>query len=365
MASAVTSSTTLQLRPVGGPHGEVWTAELADGLVSVYGPDGHLVLMLPSEEATKHVRFQRDLIHGRTIRVMVLEGLKALTFKASKEDTQALLHWLPQRDRAEREQEVRMYGVALILLGAAHLLFQDLLEWRWGLAFVGVGAAAVVWPRWKVYALNGVMLGCAGLALLFVAAPVTAAQQLRLMYTALGSLLLLWAIQQFSLLSAHHRLRTLYDAHRASLSTGERHHSRLVQVVAVCAILFAVVFGCYAGGLYWAARTGGAALGDLVIFGGLSVLMVFSGVVLFLRRYPPYLEAKITAQMLIVVAVLYAWGLAAGFAQGMPFAFSRGILAAGLLTFEQPYVWAPLIVLVLLFDRWFVTAVEREVHREI
>lgn len=351
----------LQLRTTKG--NDLWKVQLGDGLFSLYAPSDRLVMMVPIEQATSYLRIHRDLLHGETLRVSMLEGLKFHTFKVSKLDHAELFAWLPRRAPEYLAKEVRLYGVALILLGAGFLIFQEHLDWAWGALLVATGVAAVLDSRPRIYALSGAVLAFIGMMMLFRDAPATPTPLLRLLCTSLGSLILLWAIQQFSLTSPNHQLLTLHDTQRESFSPGERHGSRIVKTVALCAAAFAAVFACYAAGLYWSAGREQALLADYVIFGGLSVLMAFCAAVLFLRRYPPYLEAKITAQMLITVAVLYAWGLAAGFAQGEPFAFSRGILAAGLLRFEQPYVWAPLIVLLLAFHRWFIGAVEREVQR--
>jgi hypothetical protein len=360
---SVSAPAVLRLRTVHGQGQEVWTAQLSDGLFVLNAPDGRLVMMLPLEAAAKHIRFQRDLLHGQTLRVNVLEGLKAHVFKLSPEDVEALLRWLPHRGSEELTQEVRLYGMALVLLGAAHLLFQDLLYWGWGLAFTGAGVAAVLHAKRRMFAVNGTILAFIGLMLLFATPFPDTSATAHLVYTVLGSLLLLWAVQQFSLLGPHHRLRTVHDAQRESLSPGRRHRSRLVQAVAVCAVLLALVFSIYATALFFTSQRGTAPANDFIIFGGLAALFAFSAVVLFLRRYPPYLEAKIVAQLMIATAVLYAWGLTAGYALGDPLAFSRGMLAAGLLRFEEPYVWAPLIVLLLLFGRWFIQAADRDAER--
>ena len=98
----------LQFRTIHGQGQDIWTAQLAEGLFTLNAPDGRLALMLPVEAAARHIRFQRDLVHGQTVRITVLEGLKAQVFKVTPADLEALLNWLPNRTTEDLAQEVRL-----------------------------------------------------------------------------------------------------------------------------------------------------------------------------------------------------------------------------------------------------------------
>ena len=361
------------LRPLHGGPGEMWTVQLAEDLLSLLGPDGRLVMMLPREEAARHLRFSRDLVHGRVVSFVVVEGLKAYRFKGGSRALRTLLDWLPQRSQADVEREIRYYGMGLVALGAGLLVLRPFFHWGWGLALVGMGLFGIGWQQRVFFHVHGMFLAAVGLAFLFAPGAVLgggAAASAGLVHTALGSLLLVWSVQQFSLLGLNHQLRGA-RAHRQEPVAAGASRSRLVVRVAVCALLFSMAFGVYAVGIGVKAMQSTAAdwmsqplFHDLLIFAMLALLTFGAGGVLLLRRRPSYLEAKITAQLLVIVAVLYFWGLTSGLGLGDSFSISRGILSAGLLRLEKPYVWAPLIVLVVLVDRWFVRAVERELARQ-
>lgn len=364
------SGTQIALVPILGGGNDVWSVRLSDDLFSLHASDGRLVMMLPREDAARHVRFDHDLFRGHTLSVMLHEGLKSYRFRCPNDVARRLLDWLPLRPQADLERERIASGVLVTLLGCIHLLFQGQLFWGWGVIFVAIGLSGVLYPRRMMTLLSGVALLAMGFLLLFIAVMLgldDALASARAPTAAAGGLVLLWSIQFFARLSINHQLKRPLPEPLA-LQPGARHASRLVRKVALAAVFFGLLFAAYAIVVHLKAAGSephSTLFNDVVIFGGLSALSLFSAVVLFLRQQPPYQEAKLTAQLLIIVAVLYAWGLAAGLSLGKPFAFSEGILASGLLRFEQPHVWAPLIVLLLLFNRWFLAAADREAQEEL
>jgi len=372
------TGTTVRLPTLGGSAGEAWSAELAEDILTLHNPDGRMVIMLPREEAAHHLRFRRDVLHGRTVSFVVHGGLKAHRFKCGHAALQALLAWLPRKPVAALEQEVRYHGVALVVLGTVHLLLDQWLYWAYGVVFTAVGLAGICYPRRAMYVVFGAATAVIGGVLLFVPETGLAvdglAQGHRLLLVALGGMLLFWGIQQFALLGIDHQLHASRLVSAESRQAGAP--SRIVLSVAVAAALFSAAFSAYAvvlavlflrqGADVADVAQGGAPrqlFNDAVLFAGLALVSGFAAAVLYLRRATPYLEAKITAQFLLVVLMLYGGGLAVNAAQGGPIAVTEGILSAGLLGLDRPYVWAPLIAAVLAFGRWFTRAVERELQQ--
>ncbi len=352
----------LELRGIRGDQSQVWRAVFDGDILSLVSPEDRTVLMLPREDAVRHMRFRWDVFRGATVAFEVLQGLKAHTFRCTPAQRDQFLAWLPQKSAAERAREVRLHAAVLILFGMFQLFFHAQLYPVWGAVLQALALVAMLRPARGMHGLLGLGMLLAGLAMLFSPQVLVladgAGSLTRLLGTVSGSVLLLWGVQQFSLLGVHYQLRP--PEHPEAVDAPLR--SRLVFRVALCAIASAIACVAYAVGLYFVARQSAAPLDDVLIFALLSLLSALAAAVLLIRRRPPYLEARITGQMLIIVAVLYVSGVAAGLASGQSLALTRDILATGILRFDRPYVWAPLILLLILFQRWFLARVENEVE---
>jgi hypothetical protein len=360
----------LTLHPIHGSERDAFTVSLEDDLLSLLSPDGRLVMMLPRDEAVRHVRFNYDVLRGRTVSFVVVEGLKAYTFKCPLLELEQLLNWLPQKPRAQQEEEHRRYGVSLVLLGGAMLLLHDFFFRGWASALLLLGVANVLCPRRFLYGVNAAVMSAIAMALFFLplalgAPPAENAETVRLLSTGLGSLLIIWSVQQLSLMGPIHRLRMARRHHDAEAPGVESVPSRAVKRVAAGLVLLGALF---AANLVWAGVRGPAEPGAIpLVYTGLvyaaAVLTTLgAAAALWLRGFRAYLEAKIAGQFAIVLAVFYAAGVAAMlFDPRVP--LSPHGLADGLYAFANIQVWVPLVVLVLLFNRWFAGAVERELEQ--
>jgi hypothetical protein len=372
---------TLNLVPIHGSAAECWEVQLQDELLTLLGPDKRTVMMIPQADAVRNVRFHRGLLKGWIVSFTLMEGMRSYSFRCDRKQRTTLLAWLPTKDLKQSEREIQLHGAAVTLAGAMGLLFQSILFWGCAMALVILGLVAACFPNRSRYAMNGLALLTLGVLFLFypigqVATALTP-EELHLLNTALGAGLLLWGIQQFSQLSVNARLRAARDSCREERVLQGPHTSTLVRRVAGCAVVFAVLFGGYATALYLKltpetdtaftlkfATLQTSTFNDILIFLVLTLLLLTVALLLLFRKRPPYLEARITAQLIIIVAVLSFWGFAAAGSMGETLSFSRGILSAGLLRFDQPYVWLPLIVLLILFNKWFLTKVEKEISSE-
>lgn len=357
---------SLKLRPIHGSKSEFWTVLLDEDILSLSTADGRLVMMLPREEAARHLSFDWDLFHGRTVAFEVVEGMKAHRFRCGRRELLRLVRWLPLKPREEIEREARHYGVAVVVVGVVQLLFPAYFPQATGLAFVLQGLAMVCVPKRPMYAVNALLMLVVGLVLLFNPRPVAAhvkdaidwAQVFR---TGLGSMLLIWSIQQFSLLGVKYRLRVA-RARAIRRSPGEEAPASPVVrkvmwgVTALAALLVGQV-----GGLFVQMGLGRdlPMLRDWVLCLTLAALTIGMVVVLRLRPQAAYLEARVAGRFGVVLAGLYSIGVLNIDIEGnLP--FPPDILWIGLFALGHPYVWIPLVLLVIGFDWWFSRAVSRE-----
>ncbi len=357
----------LSLRPAHGRAREPWSLQLDEGILTLLTPDGRIVMMLPCEEAALHMRFDWDLLRGRTVSFWVVEGLKAHQFQCDRRQLAQLLAWLPQKDPQIVEREVRYYGVAMVLIGVAQLLFPRFYHWGWGLAFVFQGLLAVLLPRRAMFAINALLMMSGGLALLFwrlTSAPADGEmlQWTLFMRTGMGGLLLLWSVQQSALLGANHRLRVA--RRRRSVDDDEDWQpSPVVRKVSWMVGGLSLLLLCQVAGLFIQHWLGSESpqWRDWVLSLTLATLTLGALAVLRFRTHAAYLEARIAGQMTVVILITYLAGVLIAHTEGsLPFPVD--ILWLGLFALGSLYHWIAIIVFVLMFNRWFSRAVDREME---
>lgn len=360
----------LQMQPLRGPRSEPWSVQLDEELLSLHAPDGRVVLMLPRQEATRHLRFEWDLLRGRTVAFVVVEGLSTYRFRSTVSQTKALLDWLPLRSRDELEREARRYGIALVLLGALQLLLQDFFFWATGLLLLLLGLAIILYPRRIMYALNALVMFPVGIALLLWTASSTGPlsgdeyEMAQVLNIGLGSLLLIWSVQQLSLLGPNRLL--LVPRRRRMLEDDDNlEPSPLIRKVGWAMGALSLLFVFDLGGLVAQYRLGELTVEtpsafDWVLCLTLACITVGAAVSLLVRRNISYLEAKITGQFGIVLAMLRLAGALARPLDGSRLPFDPDILWVGLFALGELYFWVPLIICIVLFNWWFNRVAQRE-----
>ena len=357
----------IALRPLQGSAAEPWSVALESDLLWLHAPDGRVVMMLAREDAARHLRFDWNVPRGRVVSFVVVEGLKAHRFRCGRRELGVLLDWLPQKPREAMEREVRLYGAAIVLTGVLQISLPEYFPGLWGLAFVLLGLAAMFYAKRPMYAANSLLMLAAGGVLLFSRRHVHAAAGLQVdlkqvLPTGLGSVLLMWGVQQFALLGANHRLRVARLRGAESL-LGERSPSPAVKRVRWAVMILAALLVGQVLGLFLQRYVGTSApiLRDWVLCLTLAGVALGAVGVLRWREEAAYLEARIAGQFAVVLGVLYCAGLFnVPIENSLP--FPPDILWIGLFSLRQPYVWLPLIGLVLLFNRWFGRAVEKELE---
>ena len=358
----------LLLKSVKGTGTTPWTVQLEDDLLSLLSPEGRLIMMLPQEDAARHMRFDRNLRHGGTVSFVLMDGLKAYTFKCPSTDRRALLKWLPQKSHQVLTREIRLYGVALILVGALQLLFQSYFFWGRGLAVLLLGVGNIVYERRTVFAINGIMLAIFGLIYLFVpipsgTLPAIQEQLAKILATGLGSVFLIWSIQQFSLLGPKQQIFYARAQSTPDEEEVESNSSKLIRKVVILATLLALLLAAHLAGILWQLRTSDLppSLADIILYAAPMLVLAGATVILSLSKSPKYIEAKLAGQFAMFLAVLYAAGLIAAQQQGLSL-FTPSPLKIGGELLVKPYVWLPIIVLVLAFNQWFAEVFERELR---
>jgi len=216
------------------------------------------------------------------------------------------------------------------------------------------------------YGVNAAAMFVASLVLLFAPVPLglrsgADLETARLLATGLGSLLIIWSVQQASLLGPIHRLR-LARAHRDARNARERAPSSAVKAIAWTVGALGVFFLAHLGWLGMQARAGAGEglIEDWILHGVVSGTLLLLAGSMWVRGFRSYVEAKLAAQFALMLAVFYAAG--AGTMLWSAEALGPQVLRMGFLAWSQVYVWAPLVVLVVVFNRWLAGRVERELE---
>ncbi len=352
----------------------MWTVRLEAELLTLLDGEDKPVLKLHREEAARYLRFSYDVVRARIVTLVVIEGLKGYSFHCTKVELSKLLSWLPQKSPETIAKEGRYSGLVLALFGTLYLLLPGHLFWGLGVCFLVAGAVGLLLPKRGLYALNGALMILVGLwELLPRNLPglhsLIATPEERVVPFVVGCVLILWGIQQLTMLGSSQKLRAaraVRDRH-ASFLPGQ---SALVRRVGRWNLIASGLFAAYALSALALASAGSAtgllsfALSDAAIYGVLALLAAVSAASFLVRRRPAYLEAKASAQFLIAVAVLSLWGFALSFHPSAPASFLGALLSGEAEVFKRPYVWASLIPPVLLFNRWFARAVDRELEEQ-
>ena len=365
---AQTAPFFMQVHPLHGHTGKPWTMQLEPGLLTLLDESNRPVLKLPREDTSRYVRFAYDLLRGHTESFVVIEGLKSYTFRCKKDHLLRLLSWMPHKTSAQVAKEVRYSGVGVALFGVLHLALPHSLFWGWGLCLLAAGALGTARPRLGMYLLNGIIMLAAGLWALVPWSPT----QSDLPSVIAGSVLVLWAIQQFSMLSPNQQLRAA-RAVRDQRASFLPEQSQVVDRIQRWNLAGGAVFGLYAlavlvsapfreGGGLWARAL--PVLPDVAVFGVLSLVALGAALGFLIQRPPRYFEAKMSAQLLIVAALVSMWGVVFAFDFDAPLSVFGGLFDDELELFAKPYVWLSLMVAVLAFNRWYIRRVDRELEEQ-
>ena len=375
------ASVVLSLQPIHGRTKELWSLVLEPELLTISKPDGTAVVYLHQEEVARYVRLDRDVFRGRTIKFVIVEGLKSYSFRCTKEQFAQFVAWMPHKSDSDEKKEAWRSGLGVALMGIPPLILRQDLFWGCGVCLLAAGIVGIVLPKRMMHAALGILMILVGLWDLFPRqllglVPWSVPQDDLMIPVVMGSFLMLWGIHQISLLSANQLLRVaraIRDERMAFLPG----RSRLVRGVGYGNIAGSVAFGGCAAGLLVAGLSGAGAdtapgglassrivLSDSLVFAVLGVLMLSMAAAFLLRKRPAYLEAKASAQLLIAAGVFVFWGIVFHVLLGTPLSPFALFASDGLMTFARPEVWVSLVLCVLAFNWWFNHALDRELEEQ-
>lgn len=364
----------MRLKHVRDRGGEAWTVSLDEDSLTLVQPDNEKALIVSRSEAARYIRFARDLLHGLTIRFIIVEGLKSHAFRCTRAQSNELLRWLPQRPEKDVRKNVRLTALAIGLTGILMLLLTQAFIWFWGAILLLLMLPGMATGRREIYLANAAVLGTLGLIQLVLRPylgvdPYESREIAQQLATVAGVVLVCWSMHQFGMWSPNQLLRYARSQRDEQEQQKFVVESPLVRTVGRCNLLTVIGLAFYTGGLAFShfnneASSPGSfsALPDLMVLGILIVLMSGSAALLLYGKKAAYLEAKISAQTLIVVWVVLFWAVGANFTVSDPMSMFTGVFTDGMFLIDRPYVWAPLIALILSFNVWYSRALDRELE---
>jgi hypothetical protein len=362
----------IQLRRRDESGDELWSVRLESTLLTLLDPAERSVLTLSREEAPRYIRFAYRVPAGRSVTFVIIEGLKSYAFRCDKTQFNKLIAWLPHKELDEVSREVRQSSFAVAVFGIAQILMAAHHAWIAGASLLVAGIIGVTKPQLRMYLVNGVLMLLAGAWHLMPSVienvdPRVIPPVEQMVPVILGSVLVLWGIQQLAMLTPNHKLR----AARAIRDSQAAFHARRSDVVArlskwngYAAAAF-VAYAVLAGGRWLLMGRDGGLTGsiDLAVF---AVLAAVSAVFAHrLRQEPPkYTEAKVATQLAMAGAVFGLWGFL------LNLDFARPLSAIGAVFSKNPsllghiYMWGTLILGVLVFNRWYGRQVDHELEEQ-
>lgn len=330
---------TVALTPLKG--GAPCSIQFDEEVLSLRADDDRVLMMLPRDDAALHIKFDWRLPYGPVVSFVVVEGLRAYHYRASREATRALLDWLPLRTEEALANELRWHGVGVVLLGVAMLLFPHAALWPLaGVAVALAGCLSVLRTRRNQYAVNATLFAALGLGLLFAPPWIAPPETTFLWPTLFGGLLVVWGIQQAALMSPQHLMdqsRANQSAPRRMLRRGSRVHTVLATITLGCALPLAA--------LAWQNR---ADFSLLLSYSALAVVTIGIASAIVLRGRQSYRELQLGGQWIVLILYFLTYGLIwhAAWRVTDPAPYPLGPI----YNFHLPYVSLPLLALVVLFN---------------
>jgi len=343
--SAEAATETVVLTPIHG--GAKWKLRLEEDVLSLHADDGRVVMMLPKEDAASHIEFAWRIPYGRTVSFVVVAGLRSYVFRSSPAIQEMLLDWLPVHSRAHMNRELRQHGAAMVLIG---FLMHLAGLWPFAALTQALGVLNLYAPRALLYFVNGAALGLLGLGCLYLSIAPDTFDVPPMTTTGFGSVLLLWGILQASLASPQHRIeQTRRVDGAAPLLSAE---SKFPAVMAALCLPPALGLGVL---LY---RSQGEQF-TMLFYGALLAVTVGMAVLIFARGRYSYRELHVGGQWLVVITYFLVYGVA--WSMWVEPEYEAGYPPAILLAFPSVYVWAPLILVVVIFNAGFRTLMSRAI----
>ncbi len=357
-----------------------WRLRIDGDVLSLSPPNSPPVLTVDHTQAAHCIRFGRDLKGRMVVRFTVVPGLREYAFPCDRGEMEFVMAWLPQKPRSETRAGVVRSGLALMLFAALHIALAQWTAWPAGILLFAAGVTAVLWRRARAHMLMGAALLVSGAIHLtpwytlgIVDAPPT--EIMSAIRSAFGATLVLFGIQQFSMVGPNELLRSARRRADGNIGVGTYRTSPLIRKLSRASLAAGMLLGAYA---VFSVIVNGPAenpwqIGrmelppilsnlDATIGAIFALVCLLTAATLRRLRKPAYGEARIALQFLIGVATVILWGAATSYQPGAPLAMFNGILTNGAVSFAIPHVWATLIAGVLIANVSFLRSLDRELE---
>ena len=148
-----------------------WRVTIAPNEVKFARAEGKGLVKVARGQASKKIRFPNRTFAGRgkskhlrglpLVEIITAPGLFApskLAFAVTPEGCEKLRDWVPPITKSDLKKDLRGWGISLVLLGIAHLVFAKFLDPIWGVIIIVLGALNFVIVHRAMFVANGISL---------------------------------------------------------------------------------------------------------------------------------------------------------------------------------------------------------------
>jgi hypothetical protein len=149
-------------RSVGLFKKEEWDITVKHDSIQFSSAGSGECISVSRDEAKDRIEFPREctLFSGGIVHVK--QDGKVYQFVLGSAGKSRLRSWLPKKTLPELKNELRKWGIGLIVLGGIHLLLTGFLDPLWGLVIACIGVLNLLVPRRGMFIMNGIALLLAG-----------------------------------------------------------------------------------------------------------------------------------------------------------------------------------------------------------
>lgn len=141
---------------------EEWTVTITHDSVQFSAPGNDKQISVSKDEAKDRIAFPREYTLIPSGNVHVKQDGKVYEFVLDMAGRTSLRAWLPKKTDVEMKNELRKWGIGLIVVGIAHLILTGFLDPIWGVLIACVGVLNLLIPRRGMFIVNGIVILLAG-----------------------------------------------------------------------------------------------------------------------------------------------------------------------------------------------------------
>lgn len=149
-----------------GLRKEKWTIRLSEDFAELSNQESNELVRIPKEKCNSSILIENPSFfdHGVTI----LGEDKNYRFELSKDNLSDLRSWLPKKCISDMKEELRKWGIGLIVIGFAHLVFNGILDPVWGAIIIILGVFNLLIEKRGMFIANGIALLLVGTMNIFL-----------------------------------------------------------------------------------------------------------------------------------------------------------------------------------------------------